>query len=37
MGGIVHAAHKLAPALEDLLRALAPHLKVAADDLGVEE
>jgi purine-nucleoside phosphorylase len=36
MAGIVREAHRLAPALEDLLKAVAPHLKNAAAELRVE-
>jgi purine-nucleoside phosphorylase len=36
MAGIVREAHKLAPALEDLLVSLAPHLKEAAVALGAD-
>ena len=37
LGQLVAAADKLAPALEDLIVALVPDLRRAADELGVEE
>ena len=36
MGGIVREAYKLAPALDDLLQAVAPHFREAADELRPE-
>jgi purine-nucleoside phosphorylase len=36
MAGIVREAHKLAPALEELLASLAPHLREAAEALGTD-
>lgn len=37
LGGLVRRADQMAPALEDLIASIAPDLKKAANELGVEE
>jgi hypothetical protein len=37
MAGMLHEVQKLAPALEELLQALAPHLRSAAEEIRLAD